>query len=667
MRFAPVLIGLLCAVSLLFAATGYRSYSYTLENPLTHPYSSLNVNLYQTLNPATVNGSTGVYAVCVGDTVNLRDYIEYTSAFPDNMGIRSYCDAATSIEECNKNAYNIISSYGIGGTTVLLSSSEYNTIKNSNKLSYYQPEGALSPSEKTVVNKIANANGGAWLWRNNPSGTQVKYANSRGGLGCFGTYSMSVTRPDGSTVTPTGSSDELYKLSGANVNYKFDQAGQYTVTYSTTISGCAGILKELFKDNSPATVHTFREKTSGLLPFSMREQVKFNVVSWGTPDLTASNPTIDPVLDPNTGTWNPQNLTEGESGTFTIRFKLKNSGNSAVTLVKVSPPVDTGTNPVQITVNSRVPTDGSVIKAGEEVEVKIDARGTAPLNSAGWHSLRIDYSYEASAIGVCAGRTSERKTGTVYASLGVSKKDQPPQDTLQLVVNVLPPAIDQSNFEKINKEGVSVTGTVLLQPNNRVPQPAANVTLIRIEKNVMDANCAPPRCPYRRTTCYDSPIGTRTDANGRYNFTNIKLDKCQIGADEIGALEATVDARHNALFISAVGRSSISTPILPPTCVLTYKRVPGAVEKYTFTIKVNNWLDSFDAKSATYDCGDGSGPRKISENAKTFECTYGMDLTPEASRAAVYTLNYAKYPNQRQPYPQMTCQATVGMCYFQLG
>ncbi len=672
MKPAVFIIAIIALFSLVCAATESESYSYEVENWRVPSY--INANIQQTLNEVNPGGAGTYVVVCVGDKKNLREYVEYSAVFPDDAEIKSYCDRHTKTPNgdddpynCDPSKYTRSSNYGIGGNIAFLSDSEYNTVVNDANLDYYVQESTIKSASKNVINKITKNTGYAWLYAID-GGTSVQYAKGVGGIGCDGTYRVRVTAPDGSSSTVSSGNISDF---GSALNYEFKNPGYYEVAYTTTIEDCTAFFKEQFKDGATNIVHPFQYKTDGPSSFGVTEHVKFNVVNAQTSSLDPVNPTIDQVVDSN-GIFVPKTLQEEKQDTFTIRFKLENKGQSDVTLTKLNNPIDL-TSP-QIKINSVKivrPTvgNGVTVHKGESVEVVMEVTATPPKGSKGKHQLEIDYAYEASAIGICAGAGTDAKTGKVHVNIDVVK-DQVPQDHLHLNVLVAPSTIDTANYAKL--ANVKVYGTVYLD-NNVIPPNGADVTLIEIRKRTWPTGCTPGQmgCPMSLVTCYSAPkLQVKTDVNtGAYSFDNVPLS-CKIGADQIGTLEATVSAVYETYTVGPIiGTSSINTAIPDPTCVLTYKRVPSTTEeKYKFTIRINQWQDIFSKKSANVDCGDGvSGEKDVSVNDNTFECSYGSELTPEQSRTAVYTLEYTKADGQSEPYPKTICTTSVGMCYFQLG
>jgi len=653
--------------SLVIATSSSKSYVYTMSDSIAQIFSTLNVNLYQTLNPETVNNENGEYTLCEDDSVNLAKYIKYDSSFPGSLKIKSYCDDGVSIYSCNASAYILSSLSSYNGKTAIITNDEYDTIKDSDLLKFYQPYAALGGNEKSVIDKIATTTGGAWLWRDE-SGTQIKYAHSYAGMGCYGTYSVTVKKPDGNTVVPPGGGSSLDKFSSANINYKFDQPGEYTVTYTTTIKECIGILKELKKNpDSPTVIHAFKDRKSGAMPFSVSESVKFKVIPIEMPEVDASKPVIDSEIDSN-GNIVPTKLVEEEEKTFVIRFNLTNVGKQVVAIKDISYPVD-----MEKDVNKRIQIRGVKIEKdpkfaeyalqpGGKISVMITATGKPPKDSSGMHTLMINYTYEAKDAGVC-GVANAKKTESTTVDIEVVKKEE--NQRLGLSVGIVPNSITLGNLKAVERNGVTVSGNVWVNPGN-IAANGANVTLKRIISKLRDANCV-KNCREYEVVCNNTEMKIKADEYGHYSFDSVKLsDEC-LNVNKVGTLEAEVEAEWNKLRASASGSANVNTATPPPECTLTYKRIFGPTEKYNIKVKINNWNEGYSIKEATYDCGDGSGPKKLSPNSKEeFECNYGPELTQEASRTVIYKRDYS-ISGRGLSTESMTCKTSVGMCYFQLG
>jgi len=672
MQLKHLFLILILLFSLVISVSSSRDYTYKMRNEMTYPTTELDVKLVQSLNPSTSsNGENGVYSICVGDTKNLRDYIQYITEYP-NLGLKisCYCDASTTADDCNQPAYNIVSKYGYTGDVKFIPESDYKTIINKTLLDYHRAENnsELTSDDHRIINYIATVGGGALLQRVG-NGIKIKYADSLAGMGCYGTYSVTVKKPDGNTVVPPGGGSSLDKFSSANINYKFDQPGEYTVTYTATIKGCIGILKELKKNpDSPTVIHAFKDKKSGVMPFSVSESVKFNVIPKEMPEVDASKPVIDSEIDSN-GNIVPTKLVEEEEKTFVIRFNLTNVGKQAVAITDISNPVDTEKDVnkrIQIRV-VKIEKDPKfaeyALQPGEKISVMITAIGKPPKDSSGMHTLMINYTYEAKDAGVCSGVANAKKTENTTVDIEVVKKEE--NQRLGLSVEIVPNSITLGNLKAVEGNGVTVNGSVWVNPN-KIAANGANVTLKRIISKLRDANCV-ENCREYEVVCNNTVMKIKADEYGHYSFDSVKLsDEC-LNVNKVGTLEAEVGAEWNKLQASASGSANVNTATPPPECTLTYKRIFGPTEKYNIKVKINNWNEGYSIKEATYDCGDGSGPKKLSPNSKEeFECNYGPELTQEASRTAIYKRDYST-SGRGLSTESMTCKTSVGMCYFQLG
>ncbi|MEM3364524.1 MAG: hypothetical protein QXS93_03375 [Candidatus Micrarchaeia archaeon] len=693
-KLAFVLVVVLWCAVLLYGASESKSRTYTMPDYSIYSMSS---EITQVINANTAKITSD--KICAGDSRNLREYVDY--AVTQNTHVITHCDISTSTLDCDKSKYTIVGE-GIASTAEVISENEYNILKNSG-LKRFTAYGVLTQGEKNVVDEISGSRyGGAHLARMDIDGkictgcTHIKYAKSRGGLGCTGTYKITVIGPDGSTAAVYEGPLEEFAESTKKINYKFDRAGQYTVNYETAVKTCVGILSEE-PIGGTRVIHPFFDPSGLYLPFVIKESVKLDILSGiNVPDIIPSQGVIDNEIDPSTGKIVPKTLTENKQDTFTLRFSLSNPQDSStdMKITSISWPLDatSDTKIAKLKIDNAVITpsvgSGITLKPGQTLSVEIKTTATAPKGSVGMHTLKVDYSYDATAIGICASGASEKRGGSVYATIQVLPENVQPQDNLGVTVRVTPPLINTNNYEKVNKDGVKVDGYVLLNPGkDNIGVEGANVTLWSITKHSRKINSGKP---LTSTLCYLPPENNKmvkTDKNGYYDFSNVPLTLCKIGGDEEGFLNATVTAEYAMPGKAPLrtqptsGGSTISTPIPDPTCTLTYKRKTGNVETYEITVNIKNWKDGFVVNTAggkekgSYDCGSGGGPvttgirgsLKGENPTLTFECSYGAELTPEMSRVVVYGLDYKKTNDQRAPFTTMVCREKIGMCYVQLG
>ncbi|MGC9058158.1 MAG: hypothetical protein ACP5H8_03700 [Candidatus Micrarchaeia archaeon] len=629
-----------------------RSYTYMLPDDTYEEFVSMNLNLNQNINPKAQYQND--YYVCVNDTENIADYVEYAASFSD-MKIVSYCDKQILGQyKCNEIYYYKINSYGMSGPMARLSAEESKTIHNdTSRFTTIQmfTHPPYLDEELKIINKILTASGGAWM-KAAPNDAGIKYANNNGGIGCTGVYKIQVTSPNGGIDSRTGGINKM----GESYNFKFSQEGNYSILYETSLTECGGFMEERVKGDE-SRIHPFVEKKSGTLPFKVQNTLKVQAVPSNRVRIDDKGGYVDTKPDCQ-GMQCDATVPENNGKTVRLYLKIKNVGDVDVFIKNISVESNSTYLEVKGYGYSTTPSGQQVLQKNKDITYILDIALYAKKGGSenNLHDLRVSYDYEAKDINPC---NNQKESGTEWYDYKIAIVSEPLGDDLNVPVAIEPPEITVDNYKSVNENGIKIKGNVTVLSSNLVAQ-GANVTLLGVSKYLCQKTLLGGQICQKKEDCLGQQPEKVTDKRGGFEFNINKLG-CEIGVDETGYLKADVKAEFMGLVKTNSTNASVATNTPPLKCRINIDKINRAVseETYDFSVELVDKHSGINVITPyTYDCGDGNGQKNT--NDLKYSCTYKVDeSTPEVSKRTMFQVNYEKDNDKKY---SAVCTLDVGLC-----
>lgn len=643
-------------LTLILCAGMLWSQSLIYEIKIEYFDNAFTVNsLTQAINYNT--GGSSSIQVCEGEQYDLLEGLEYGSAHDSRM--LSRCEKYIGSRECDGSKYNIVSSNGVEGPIVLLNDNEMSAIKEWDIITGYN---SLSTLQKSVFDKVCSLNGGADL---SMGYNHITYADVDAGLGCKGEYKIYVNNQ----LKKTG---DLSNIQSDSYTYAFDHNG--TVKYETYITECAGLMKEYFdNDGTPGlVVHPFWKKTYGNLPKVAEKEYDVEVIPNNRVEIEEDGTVAGTIVCGSNGicVFEVDALTEGVSSSVSMYLSLTNTGDTDVRVTSLN--IESLSSYVPIESYEFSAILPFVLEVGETKTIMITVHST-PLNGASAnnpHPIKVTYDYIATNTNPC---TNLKEEGSEEYTFNIIVKSEQTEGTgLLILPSIRPQNIDDSNYQSVNENGVSINGTVSILPNNEIPWDAATstgaaVTIENIEK--YECNRNPPHLCMLAEDCLSSPVNTETDSEGKFDIDINNLE-CAINSDDNGFLLAHINAVYNNLQGTNTSKALINVYSPDMQCRVIVDNVERSPtqETYDFEVRLINRDDNIMdiPNEFSFDCGDGHGLRNgddWSGEHPQFTCTYDIEDTSEATKSAMFEMQYEKAGMVKT----VTCSAYANICGVYLG
>ncbi len=661
------LLFLLLLVSVLY------SYELKIDDPVAGPRSSLNFNLNDMFS------SNPPSQLCSGDSVSLNGIADF--ALISSGFLTSICSSNDGPNDCDVSSYTplLLSNRYPSHDVAILPSDQYNYLATRGGAGWGYPIGYytnyVDPFRSTLDNLYSKYGfyTGARLVNKPNVGTEVHFAKTRLVMVCSGSYRVEIIDSNGNVIKTY--SGDLSEFEDDNLNYRFENSGDYTIEYSFNVRDCVGFVKEFynFDGSNQVVLHSFVDKTSFNTPVIFTHSVSVNVGGSGEPLYRAE--LVVPcasVYGPSGGllyvTCSCYELERYSDSDYNL--VVENNGDQPLEiyypqdpLITVDPDVLKNFNtPPRNFVDPNTRLLGIVpahsknnFRFNVYAYAKPEARGTIP-----YVCIPMSFVYSSSC-----GSNSKTEYICVYANIceDDNPSDWEEQTGLKVNIDLKPDEITVENYDSFD---VKITGDATTEPGGYVVT-TGTAHLDALYKRVPDPTSrVPDKVNCLPNSDIESPVN-----NGKFEM-NIPHDKLSCDID-LGEDNSDLVAEVTVTSDNLRGSGSDSSPIdtktgqnrLPSCDLILESDSTGdfnaeSEEKFHFTVNLKD-ISETDVHSASYDCGDGN---EHLLNSLEFDCSYNsLDLRD----STFYAKYRAEYEDRSGKTQSFECSIPVGVCVIYIG